>query len=54
MFLLIMFFYKEKNTIMGPAGMEANALSPVYCFSPQAQRRMEAETGGETADAGPS
>lgn len=50
-----MFFYKEnKTTFMGPADMEAYALSQCTVSPPQAQRRMEEETGGKTEDAGQS
>lgn len=32
-------FIRKKNTFMGPADMEANALSPVYCFSPSGSEK---------------
>lgn len=67
--LLIIFFINllKKNTFVslknilqkkinftGPADVETNAITMNIVSSPQAQRRMEAETGEEAEDVGQS
>ena len=53
-FKLKKYSLEGKENFTGPADVEANTLSHVFISSPKAQRRMEAETGGKTADAGQS